>query len=40
LTSEVHKLIKFIWNKEEFPRKWKQSIVIPTYKKGNKADEA
>jgi hypothetical protein len=27
LRSEIHKLIKFIWNKEELPHQWKESIV-------------
>jgi hypothetical protein len=27
-----------IWNKEELPRQWKQSIVVPIYKKGDKTD--
>jgi hypothetical protein len=32
LHSEIDKLIKLIWNKEEFPHKWKESIVVPIYK--------
>jgi hypothetical protein len=24
LHSEIHKLIKFIWNKEELPHQWKE----------------
>jgi hypothetical protein len=27
-----------IWNKEELPHQWKESIVIPIHKKGDKAD--
>jgi hypothetical protein len=38
LDSEVHKLIKLIWNKEEFPHQWKESIVVPNHKKGDKTD--
>jgi hypothetical protein len=34
----VHKLIKLIWNKEELPHQWKESIVVPVHKKGDKAD--
>ena len=35
---EIHKLIISIWNKEELPEEWKESIVVPIYKKGNKTD--
>jgi hypothetical protein len=28
LHSEIHKLIMLIWNKEELPHQWKESIVI------------
>jgi hypothetical protein len=38
LLSAIHKLIKSIWNKEEFPDQWKESIIVPVYKKGNKTD--
>jgi hypothetical protein len=38
LRSEVHKLIKLIWKKEELPCQRKGSIVIPIHKKGDKAD--
>ena len=31
-------LIDFIWNKEEFPEQWKESIIITVYKKGDKTD--
>jgi len=31
--SEVYKLISFIWNKEEFPMKWKELIIILMYQK-------
>jgi len=33
---EIHKLIISIWNKEEFPDEWKESIIVPIYKKGDK----
>jgi hypothetical protein len=36
LRSEVHKLIKLIWNKVELPHQWKESIVVPVHKKGDK----
>jgi hypothetical protein len=27
-----------MWNKEELPVEWKESIVLPVYKKGDKTD--
>jgi len=33
LHSEIHKLINSIWNKEERPQQWKESIIVPIYKK-------
>ena len=33
---EVRKLIISIWNKEKLPEEWKESIVVPIYKKGDK----
>jgi hypothetical protein len=36
LHSEIHKLINCIWYKEEFPEQWKESIIVPIYKKGDK----
>jgi hypothetical protein len=38
LCSEIHKLINCIWNKEELPEQWKESIIVPIYKKGDKTD--
>jgi len=35
---EIHKLIISIWNKEESPEEWKESIIVPIYKKGDKTD--
>jgi len=32
----IHKLIISIWNKEELPEEWKELIIVPIYKKGNK----
>jgi hypothetical protein len=34
--SEIHKLINSICNKEELPDQWKESIILPVDKKGNK----
>jgi hypothetical protein len=33
---EVRKLIKFIRNKEELPKNWQESIIVPIYKKGER----
>jgi hypothetical protein len=38
LCSEIHKLIKLIWNKEELPHQWKESTVVPIHRKGDKTD--
>jgi sorting nexin-29 len=38
MLSEIHKLIKLIWNKEELPHQWKESIGVPIHKKGDKTD--
>ena len=35
---EIHKLINLIWNKEELPGEWKESVYVPIYKKGDKTD--
>jgi len=36
--SEIYKLIISIWRKEILPEEWKESIIVPIYKKGNKID--
>jgi hypothetical protein len=33
LLSMIHKLINSIWNKEELPDQWKESIIVPVHKK-------
>jgi len=38
IRSEIHKLINSIWNKEELSEEWKESIIVPIYKKGDKTD--
>ena len=38
IRCEIHKLIISIWNKEKLPEKWKESITVPIYKKGDKTD--
>jgi len=32
------KIIISIWNKEELPEKWKDSIIVPIHKKEDKTD--
>ena len=34
----IHKRIISIWNKEELPEEWKESIIVPIHKKGDKTD--
>jgi hypothetical protein len=34
----IHKLIIYIWNKEELNEEWKELIIVPIYKKGDKTD--
>jgi hypothetical protein len=40
ISCHIYKLIVSIWNKEELPEEWKESIilVVPIYKKGDKTD--
>jgi hypothetical protein len=38
LLSEIHKLINSVWNKKELPDQWKESIIAPIHKKGDKTD--
>jgi hypothetical protein len=33
LCSEIHRLICSMWNKEELPQQWKDSITVPIHKK-------
>jgi hypothetical protein len=33
LYSEIHRLICFVWNKEELPQQWKESIIIKFIKR-------
>ena len=34
----IHKLIIAIWNTEELSDEWKESTIVPIYKKGDKTD--
>jgi hypothetical protein len=38
IRSEIHGLINSIWNKEELLEEWKESIIVPIYKKVDKTD--
>ena len=38
--SDIHKLINYIWNKEELQVEWKESIIVPIYWKGDKIDHS
>jgi hypothetical protein len=38
LNSEIYKLICSIWNKEELSQQWKESIIVPIHKMGDKTD--
>jgi hypothetical protein len=35
---EVHKLINSFWNEVELPEEWKEPIIVPVNKKGDKTD--
>jgi hypothetical protein len=34
----IHKLIISVWNKEELPEEWNESIIVPIHNKGDKTD--
>ena len=38
ICSEIHKFIISVCNKEELPEQWKESIIVPIYRKGDKTD--
>jgi hypothetical protein len=38
IRSVIHKLINYIWNKDVLPEEWKDSIILPIYKKGTTRD--
>ena len=38
ISSDIHKLINCVWNKEKLSEEWKESIIVPIYKKGDKTE--
>jgi hypothetical protein len=38
LRSDIQKRLNSIWNKEELPDRWKEPIIVPDYKNGDKTD--
>jgi hypothetical protein len=36
LRSKIYNLITSIWHKEKLPDQWKESIIVPVHKKGDK----
>jgi hypothetical protein len=38
LSTEIHKLINYIWNKEELTDHRKEPVIVPIHKKGDKTD--
>jgi hypothetical protein len=38
LLAAIHKLINSVWNKEELPDQWKESIIVTVHKKVDKTD--
>jgi hypothetical protein len=38
LVSANHKLTNSIWNKEELPEQWKESVIVPVHERGDRPD--
>jgi hypothetical protein len=38
LLSAIHKPINSVWNKKELPDQWKESVIVPVHKEGDKTD--
>jgi hypothetical protein len=38
LCSEIHKLVRSVWCKENLPQQWKESIIVPIYRNCDKME--
>jgi hypothetical protein len=38
LCFEYRKFINSLWHKEDLPDQWKESVIIPIHKKGDRTD--
>jgi hypothetical protein len=38
IRSEIYKLTNSVRNKEELPEEWRESVIVPIYKEGDKTD--
>jgi hypothetical protein len=38
ISGVLQEVIIAIWNKKELPEEWKESVIVPIHKKGDKAE--
>ena len=38
IRPEIHKHVNSAWNEEELAQEWKESVIVPIYKEGDKTD--
>jgi hypothetical protein len=38
IRAEIHKFLNSIWSNEELPEEWKEFVIVPICKKGDKTD--